>query len=61
MIVATRSVLDAGDYDPKLADRIERLEEVPKALEKQKAGSRLCTDLAKLVADLKRVRDGNAE
>jgi hypothetical protein len=28
MIAATRSVLDAGDYDPKLAERIGRLEEV---------------------------------
>jgi hypothetical protein len=58
MIAATRCCLDAGDYDPKLAHRIERLDQVQEALEKQNADPALRAELSKLIADLKKVRDG---
>jgi hypothetical protein len=45
MIAATRNCLNAGDYGPKLADRIEQLEDLQKALEEQKADGELRMEL----------------
>lgn len=57
MISATRSCLEAGDYDPRLEDRIAELEDLRQSLGNDPHGG-LRTELATLIADLKKVRDG---
>jgi hypothetical protein len=52
MIAARRSCLEAGDYNPKLAEDIGQLEAMAESID-----ARLRDELVQLIADLKKLLD----